>query len=67
MVTILISATFGGAALTRGAALIRGRHLFQCGHPKERLLLESSAYLRSGAFWRKYGTYKQQQTEIDKK
>ena len=33
MVTVLISTVF------RGAALIRGRRLFQCGHPKVPLLI----------------------------
>ena len=48
MVTILISAAF------RGAALLRGRRLFQCGYPKVRRLLEGGAYLRPGAYQRKY-------------
>ena len=47
MVTIVISAAF------RGAALIRGRHLFQCGHPEVRRLLEGGAYLRLDAYWKK--------------
>ena len=34
IVTILISATLIGVALTREEALIRGRSLFQCGYPK---------------------------------
>ena len=49
IVTILISATF------RGAALISGRQLFQCRCSKARYLLQVSAYLRSGAYWRKHG------------
>ena len=44
MVTILISAAFRGAALIREEALVRGRCLFQCRHPKERRLLEDGAY-----------------------
>ena len=44
MVTILISAAF------RVAVPIRMRLLFQCGHPKERRLLEGGAYLRSAAY-----------------
>ena len=48
IVTIRISTTF------RGALLIRGKHLFQCGYPKVWLLLEGDAYLRSGAYSRKY-------------
>ena len=50
IVTILISAAFGGAALVRGEALIRGRRLFQCGYPKVRHLLKGGAYLRPGAY-----------------
>ena len=57
--TFLISIVFKGAALIRGEPLIRGRRLFQCGYPKVRHLLESSAYLRPGAYQRKYGIYKQ--------
>ena len=38
IVTILISAAFGDAALIRGEALIRGRCLFRCRHPKVRRL-----------------------------
>ena len=57
IVTILISAAFGGAALIRGEALTRGRRLFQCGYPKVRRLLEGGAYLRPGAYQRKYGNY----------
>ena len=44
MVTILISAIY------RGAALIRGRCLFQCGHSKVWHVLEGSTYLRPGAY-----------------
>ena len=55
IVTILISAAFGGTALIRGEALIRGRRLCQCGYPKVRRLLEGGAYLRPGAYQRKYG------------
>ena len=51
MVTILISRAF------KGAVLIRGRHLFQCSHPKERCLLEGGAYLWLDAYQRKYGSY----------
>ena len=40
---------------TVSAALIRGRCLFQCGHPKEWRLLEGGAYLRPGAYMEKYG------------
>ena len=40
IVTILIIATFRGAALIREKALIRGRLLFQCGYPKVWCLLE---------------------------
>ena len=49
-VTILICAAFEGAALVRGEALIRARHLFQCGYPKMRRLSEGGAYLRRGAY-----------------
>ena len=49
MVTVLISATFGSAALIRGEALIRARRFFECGYPKARHLLEGGAYLRPGA------------------
>ena len=49
-VAILISAAFRGVALITGETLIRGRHLFQCGYPKARHLLECGAYLRSGAY-----------------
>ena len=44
--------------LVRGATLIRGRRLFQCGCPKLRSLLEGSAYLRAGSYQRKYGNCK---------
>ena len=40
IVTILVSVIF------RGAAPIRGRHLFQCRQPKLRCLLEGEAYLK---------------------
>ena len=44
MVAILINVPF------RGAAIIRGKRLFQCGYPKVRLLLEGGGvYLRLGA------------------
>ena len=39
MVTILISAGF------RGAALVKGRHLFKCGYPKVRRLFEAQCLL----------------------
>ena len=52
MVSILISITFGGAVL------IRGRRLFQCGHPKVWRLLAGRAYLRLSAHQRKYGIRK---------
>ena len=55
IVTTLISAAFGGAALNSGEALIRGRRLFQCGYQKVRRVLEGGAYLRPGAYQRKYG------------
>ena len=35
-------------------SLIRGRRLFQCGHPKVRRLLQGGAYLRLGTYLRKY-------------
>ena len=41
MVTILVSAASRGVVLIRGEALIRGRHLFQCGYPKVRYLFET--------------------------
>ena len=47
MVTVLISAAFRGAAFIRGEPLIKGRRLFHYGRPKERPLLEGSAYPRS--------------------
>ena len=50
ILTILISAAFGGATLIRGEALIRGRRLFHCGYLKVRHLLEGGAYLRPGAY-----------------
>ena len=50
MATILISAAVTRAAPIRGEALIRGKHLFQCGYAKVRRLLEGGAYLRSGAY-----------------
>ena len=46
IVTILISPTFRGAVLIRGAALIKERRLFQCGYPKVQHLLEGGTYLR---------------------
>ena len=49
--TILVYAKF------RGAVIIRGRRLFQCGHSKVQRLLEGGAYLRLGAYQRKYGTH----------
>ena len=55
IVTILISPAFRSAALIRGEALLRGRHLFQCGYSKVGRLLEGGAYLRPGAYYRKYG------------
>ena len=51
IITILTSTAF------RGETLIRGRCLFQCGHPKMRHLLEGGAYLRSGIYKRKYGMH----------
>ena len=54
-ITILISAAFRGAAPVRGEVHIRGRRLFQYGYLKVRRLLEGSAYLRPGAYQRKYG------------
>ena len=50
MVTIPISAAFTGATLIRESALIRGRHLLQCGYPKVQRLLGGGAYLRPGAY-----------------
>ena len=50
MVTVLISGTFGGAALVRGEALIKARRFFQYGYPKGKHLLEGGAYLRPGAY-----------------
>ena len=50
-----ISAGFRGTAFIRGGKLIRGRPLFQCGYSKVRRLLEGSAYLRPGAYYRTYG------------
>ena len=46
-----------GAVLIIGEVLLRGRHLIQCGYPKLRHLSEGSAYLRSGAYLRKYGRH----------
>ena len=50
METILINATFRGTVLNRGAALITGRRLFQCGYLKVKRLLEGGAYLKPGAY-----------------
>ena len=53
IVTILISAEFRSAALSRGEAFIRGRCLFRCGYPKVRRffeaqrLLEEKRYLKT--------------------
>ena len=47
VVTIRLSTTFRGA-------LLRGKRLFQCGYPKVWHLLEGDAYLRPGAYLRKY-------------
>ena len=35
--------------------LLEGRHSFKCEYPKVRRLLEGGAYLRPGAYYRKYG------------
>ena len=50
MLTILISAAFKSAALTRREALIRGKRLFECGYPKVPRSLEDDAYLLLGAY-----------------
>ena len=50
IVAILISAAFRGVTLIKGEALIRERHLFQCGYPNVQHLLEGGAYLRPGAY-----------------
>ena len=60
-VTILISATFRGAALIRGETLISIRRLFQCGYPKVQCLLEGEAHLSPDAYQRKYGIRKKHQ------
>ena len=60
MVTILISNAF------RGAALLRRRHLFQCDYPKVRRLLEGGAYLRPGAYQRKYDNLLNSSSRIQK-
>ena len=52
-----MSAVFRGATLIREKAFSRGRRLFQCGYPKVRRLLEGGAYLRPGAYQRKYGKH----------
>ena len=54
--TFLISAAF------KGVALITGRSLFQCGYTKVRFILEGGAYLRPGAYLRKYGKWSFQRT-----
>ena len=53
--TILINVAFRVAAFNAGETFIRGRHLLQYGYTKVPRLLEGSAYLRPGAYCKKYG------------
>ena len=59
IVIFLISSVF------RGAVLIRGRSLIQCGYPKVRPLLEGGVYLRPGAYQRIYGNCKTLKTGLN--
>ena len=54
IIYIVTSAAFRGVRWGEGGGvLIRGRRLFQCGHPKMWSLLEGGAYLRSGVYQRR--------------